>query len=126
MDIGVSTSGSTSKTENFLKKLLRGDIFEKLSRYGEMGVTALSAATPKETGESANSWGYQIVRERSSYKIVWTNDHLAGKTPVVILLQYGHATGTGGYVEGRDFINPAIQPIIDEIVAEGWKVVTSK
>lgn len=126
MDISVSSSGSTSKTQNFLKNLLRGNLYEKLSHYGEKGVVALANATPVESGETAAAWGYEIVKSKHSYTIVWTNHHLAGSTPVAILLQYGHGTRNGGYVQGRDFINPAMRPIFDEIAAEAWKAVTSR
>lgn len=126
MDISVSSSGSTSKTENYLKKILRGSLHEKLSQYGERGVQALQSATPVESGETAAAWDYTIVKEGRSYKIAWTNNHLAGHTPVAILIQYGHGTGTGGYVQGRDFINPAMRPIFDEILADARKAVTSR
>jgi len=88
-------------------------------------VTALAAATPVESGETAKAWSYKIVKQGRSHSIEWHNSHVEGGSPIAILLQYGHGTGTGGYVQGRDFINPAIQPIFDQIAADIWKVVTS-
>jgi hypothetical protein len=121
----LSSSGSFNKTEDWLKKLARSDFYSKMDAYGRRGVMALSSATPVESGETAQSWYYEIVRKDGFTSIEWRNSHMAGPTPVAILLQYGHATGTGGYVQGRDFINPAIKPIMDEIAADVWKVVTS-
>lgn len=102
------------------------DIFLTLNRYGQIGVQALAAATPRDSGETAASWTYEIKRAPGSYSIVWGNTHMAANQPVAILLQYGHGTGTGGYVQGRDYINPAIQPIFDQIAAEAWKAVTKE
>jgi hypothetical protein len=122
---GFSTSGSFDKTEAFLKKMASNEIYASLSRYGQLGVNALAAATPKDSGETANSWYYEIVQDRSSWSIIWGNDNVVDGRPIAVLLQYGHGTGTGGYVEGRDYINPALQPIFDQIAAEAWKAVTS-
>lgn len=126
MDISVSTSGSTSKTEKFLKKLLRGSFYGKLSEYGEKGVRALSEATPVESGETAAAWDYKIIKEHHSYRLVWTNSHVVDGQIIAILLQYGHGTKNGGYVQGRDYINPALRPLFDEIATEAWKEVTSR
>lgn len=122
----LSSPGSF-KTEAWLKKMLHRDKFAKLEEYARLGVVALAAATPTETGESANSWYYEIEEKHGSYTISWRNSKMAGNTgtPVVILLQYGHGTGTGGYVQGQDFINPAIKPVMDQIASDVWKVVTS-
>lgn len=110
-----------------LKKLRDHRLMSELSAYGEMGVKALSASTPTETGESASSWGYRVQNGRKGPSIEWYNTNLddSGRTPVVILLQYGHGTGSGGYVHGRDFINPAMQPVFDHIADEVWKKVRS-
>lgn len=96
-----------------------GDLFKDLDRFGRMGVDALASATPLDTGETASSWGYKVTNTKSSAGIQWynTNDKVA------ILLQYGHGTGTGGYVQGKDYINPAIQPIFDKIADDVWKKV---
>jgi hypothetical protein len=122
----LSSKGSF-KTEAWLQKVMRENIFPQIEEYARRGVAALSAATPVESSASANSWYYEINRKGGGVTIEWRNDHMAGDTgtPVVVLLQYGHGTGTGGYVQGRDFINPAIQPIMDQIAADVWKVVTS-
>lgn len=97
-----------------------------LTQLGQDGVQALAAATPVDSRETANSWSYTIKTSRSSLSISWHNSHVTSNgVPVVILLQYGHGTGTGGYVRGRDFINPAIKPVFDRIDATLWKAVTS-
>jgi hypothetical protein len=121
----ITSTGSFSNTENFLNHMSKGDIYQALEYYAQIGVEALSSATPESTGLTATSWGYEIDISGKSHTIRWTNTHLAGSTPVAILLQYGHGTGTGGYVQGRDYINPAIRPIFDEIAASVWKEVTS-
>lgn len=125
MGFSMSSSGSFKNTEAFLNRMLNNDIFAGLSSYGQKGVEALSSATPTESGETAGSWGYEIVKNRGEYSIVWTNSHVVDGVPIAIILQYGHGTGTGGYVEGRDYINPAIQPIMDQIALDVWKVVTN-
>lgn len=123
--ISLSSSGSFKNTLNFCNKMSDSSIFSALEKYGREGVVALAAATPTATGVTANAWSYEVTRTGNSWSISWHNSHTVAGTPVVILLQYGHGTGTGGYVEGRDFINPAIQPIFDRIADEVWKVVTS-
>lgn len=123
--ITLSSSGSFNRTENFLKKIAGRDIYKSLEKYGQEGVAALAAATPVDSGVSANSWNYEISSSRGSYSIKWTNSHVINGVPIVILLQYGHGTGTGGYVRGRDFINPAMKPIFDKIAQNVWKAVTS-
>lgn len=125
MKIGITTSGSFDKTEAFLKKMSRGDIFRTLEKYGQAGVAALSAATPVESGLAARSWTYEISRSRGSYSITWLNTNIENGFPVAIMLQYGHGTGTGGWVSGRDYINPAMQPVFDKIADEVWKAVKS-
>ena len=123
--VSVSSSGSFDKTEAFLRKISAGGIFDQLSRYGEAGRSALAAATPVDSGETANSWYYEIVQDGKSWSIIWGNSNVVDGRPIAVLLQYGHGTGTGGYVEGRDYINPALRPIFDQIAAEAWKVVTT-
>lgn len=119
----ISSKGSFKNTEKFLKYMSKMDIRSILNKYGEKGVKALNQATPSQTGRTAASWSYTVEAKRGSYSIAWTNDVMAGEVPLVILLQYGHGTGTGGYVAGRDFINPAIQPIFDQIASDVWKEV---
>ena len=124
--ISIKSSGDFKKTESFLAKMKeQGRIMAVLERHGREGVAALAAVTPLDSGATASSWGYEVKRESGSYSITWTNSNLAGGAPVAILLQYGHGTGTGGYVAGRDYINPAIRPIFDRIAEQVWKEVTS-
>lgn len=122
--IEVKQSGNFNSTEKFLKGLTKANPARLLDRYGREGVRLLSAATPVESGETSESWSYEVRITKESYSIVWKNSHSAGGTPVAILLQYGHGTGTGGYVEGRDYINPVIQPLFDKIARDVWKAVT--
>ena len=120
----VSATGTPGKTDAYLAKMKNLNILSQLDQYGRMGVAALSSATPVESGETAQSWYYTVVRRGGPFEIEWRNSHtIEGGTPVAILLQYGHGTGGGGYVEGRDFINPAMKPVMDKIAAEVWKVV---
>lgn len=121
----LSSSGSFSKTESFLKAMSRLDIASLLSKSAQKGVAALEAATPLESGLASHSWGYELEVTGSSATIWWTNTDIENGFPVAIMLQYGYGTGTGGYVAGRDYINPAMQPIFDEIANDVWKVVTS-
>lgn len=123
MTISISSSGSFTNTQRFLKYMSKMDIRSTLNKYGEKGVKALNEATPSASGETAASWSYSVEAKRGSYSISWSNSVMAGGVPLVILLQYGHGTGTGGYVAGRDFINPAIQPIFDKIANDVWKEV---
>lgn len=123
--IEITASGSTDNTEAFLRNAMRSDIFDRLSRYGQEGVDALKAATPMDSGETAGAWYYEIVKDSSSWSIIWGNSHVEDGRPIAVLLQYGHGTRTGGYVEGRDYINPALRPIFDRMEDEGWKVVIS-
>lgn len=122
--IVVKHRGNFNKTENFLKRASRFDIRRILERYAKEGVAALSAATPVDSGLTASSWGYEITINRGSYVISWTNSNINDGVPIAIILQYGHGTGTGGWVEGRDYINPAMQPIFDKIADEAWREVT--
>lgn len=121
----VTLSGSFAKTESFLRSMAKLNLASVLNKYGQDGVVALSTATPKETGRAATSWGFEVVQTGSSAAIYWTNNDIEGGFPVAVMIQYGHGTGTGGYVQGRDYINPAIRPIFDKILAEVWKAVTS-
>jgi len=100
-------------------------MFRGVERIANEGVSALASATPMESGLAANSWGVEIVNSKDSLTITWTNSDVENGFPVAIMLQYGHGTGTGGYVRGVDYINPAIRPIFDRIANEVWKVVTS-
>lgn len=120
-----SSSGSFDRTEAFLKAMQKLNIPHILESCGQMGVAALAAATPEDSGLAANSWGYVVEGGRGSATITWTNTDVENGFPVAIMLQYGHGTGSGGYVQGRDYINPAIRPIFDQIADRVWKAVTS-
>lgn len=122
--IEVEVTGDFSKTEEWLKAMKHQEQFANLERFGAQGVAALAAATPVDTGVSATSWEYRITQKPGYFSIAWHNTKMAGNTPVVILRQYGHATRNGGYVQGYDFIMPAIRPIMDQIAAAMWKEVT--
>lgn len=125
MGFSLKTSGSTKKTEAFLAYMASDDIFSILDRYGRMGVEALSAATPVDTGETAASWYYQITQEDGSHILAWYNSHEVDSINIAVILQFGHGTGTGGWVEGRDYINPEMQPLFDQISADIVKEVRS-
>lgn len=117
--------GNFNNTKRFFKRATEARFLQNLNRYGQEGVAALSAATPVESGETASSWYYEIRRSGSSFSIHWGNSHVNDGVNIAIIIQYGHGTGTGGYVAGRDYINPAIQPIFDKIAENVWKEVTS-
>ena len=115
--------GDFSNLTRFLERAKNSVHLGMLDKYGREGVAALAAATPVDTGVTANSWGYEIVRKNGAVSIVFKNSNIQNGVPIAIILQYGHATGTGGYVQGRDYVNPAIQPIFDRIADEAWKEV---
>jgi hypothetical protein len=123
--VSIMSSGSFDNTERFLAKIRRGDLYRNLDGYAKQGVAALASATPVESGLTAASWTYEIEASSSGAKITWMNTNVISGFPVAIGLQYGHGTGTGGYVQGRDYINPAIRPIFDQIADAVWRVVTS-
>lgn len=112
MSISI-TKPRFKKTEAFFDKLRRFDARPTLEIFGQLGVSALAAATPVDTGETAGKWSYEVEGNKERYTITWYNSEMAGRTPVVILLQYGHATKNGWFLSGRDFINPALRPIYD-------------
>lgn len=120
----IRAEGDFSKTMSFLEKvknIVGNGIFDK---YGKMGVTALRSATPKDTGRTANAWRYEVKKEPGSVTIDWLNDNVNDGVLIAVILQYGHGTGTGGYVQGTDYINPAMKPIFDQIADDLWKEVT--
>jgi len=121
----TETKGDYSKTLSWLKSIKFDRLMKKLEQYGEEGVEALSNATPRRTGVTAESWGYKIEQTPTSIKITWTNSNLAqGSIPIALLIQYGHGTRTGGYVQGIDYINPALEPIFEDIANNVWKELT--
>ena len=123
--IRATSSGSFDKTVKTLQRLKPETMFSNLERFGREGALALERATPAETGETANSWDYEIVRKNNKVTIHWTNSHEDDGVNIAVIVQYGHGTGTGGYVQGRDYINPAMRPIFDRIVDEVWRQVRS-
>lgn len=116
--------GDFGKATRYLERVKQAIHLGILDKYGREGVAALASATPTDTGKTASSWDYTIENKKGSVTISFKNSNIQNGVPIAIILQYGHATGTGGWVEGRDYINPAIQPIFDRIVAEAWKEVT--
>jgi hypothetical protein len=115
--------GNFSKTTDFLEKAKQAVHLGFLDKYGREGVAALASATPVDTGLTANSWYYKIERKEGSAKVLFCNSNIQNGVPIAIILQYGHGTRNGGWVQGRDYINPSIQPIFDKIVDEAWREV---
>lgn len=122
--ISFKSKGDFKKTQSFLEKAKRLEIQSVLERYGSVGVSALSSATPVESGATASAWYYEVGIKRGAYTITFFNSNVNKGVPIAIILQYGHGTRNGGWVNGRDYINPSIQPVFDEIVEEAWKEVT--
>lgn len=122
--ISFRQKGDFSKLTRYLERVKEAARLGVLDKYGREGVAALSSATPVDSGETANSWSYKIEHNNGSASIAFYNSHNNNGFPVAIMLQYGHGTGTGGWVEGRDYINPAIQPVFDKIASEAWEEVT--
>lgn len=122
--ISFRHKGDFSKTDKFLERIKEGVHLGDLDKYGHRGVAALESATPVDTGLTSRSWYYKIERKKGSVTISFHNSNIQNGVPIAIILQYGHGTGTGGWVQGRDYINPAIQPIFDEITEHAWKEVT--
>lgn len=116
--------GDFSKTTKFLNRNKNGIDPRTLDKYGQQGVEALASVTPVDTGATANSWYYKVEQRKNSVTIAFFNSNIQNGILVAILLQYGHGTENGGWVEGRDYINPAIQPLFDEIVHNAWREVT--
>ena len=122
--IGFRIKGDLSKTRKRLAKMRKLTIDDILAKYGSQGVAALASATPVDTGLTASSWYYKIEKTATSVSIVFCNSNVQNGVPIAIILQMGHGTGTGGWVEGRDYINPAIQPIFDQLANDVWREVT--
>lgn len=123
--ITFEVSGDFKSTEDFLKAMSKRKMFATLEKYGQIGADALSNATPVSSGLAAKSWGYTVTEKKDSYVITWTNGDIENGFPVVVMLQYGHATRNGGFVQGIEFINSALKPVFDKIDQEVWKAVTS-
>lgn len=116
--------GDFKNTEGFLKKIKQLNFRRHLEQYGRKGVEALSKATPVDTGKTASSWDYEIEESSEGFSITWTNSNVNSGVNIALILQYGHGTRNGGYVQGRDYINPAMQPIFDEMADAAWGEVT--
>lgn len=125
MSIWFSSKGSFNNSEKWLKKALGSDYIDVLHEYGRKGVESLSASTPVDTGLTASSWYYKIEKNNGTISVNWYNSNINDGVNIAIILQYGHGTGKGGYVVGRDYINPALQPIFDAMADKAWKEVTS-
>lgn len=124
--ISFSQKGDFKKLSTFLQKAKQGIKQSILDKYGREGVKALTAATPVNTGLTASSWYYEIERNKDSVSLVFKNSNVNNGVQIAIILQYGHATGTGGWVEGIDYINPAVQPIFEKLANDAWKEVSGK
>jgi hypothetical protein len=124
--ITFKQKGDFINTDNFFKRMITSHNILILEKYARRGVEALSSATPVDSGETANSWNFEIKQNSRGASITWTNSNIVDGIPVAILIQYGHATRNGGYVQGRDYINPAMQHIFDNIAKELWGEVTNR
>ena len=122
--IRITHKGDFSKTTNFLKRAKEAARLRIAEQYGQKGVAALASATPVETGLTANSWFYKIISKNGSTSITFCNSNIQNGVPIAIILQYGHGTRNGGWVEGRDYINPALKPVFDELANKAWEEVT--
>jgi hypothetical protein len=119
----IKQTGTFNKTEKFLKNVSINRYKHIFEKYGKEGVNALASVTPVDSGVTASSWGYKITNTSKGISISWTNSNIVNGVPIAIILQYGHGTRNGGYVQGRDYINPAIRPIFDRITNDIWKEV---
>lgn len=121
--IEITVTGDTKRTEKFLASMANGDPFKGLESLAQEGVAALKSVTPHATGETAAAWTYEIEQGEGSFTIWWLNTHTVEGFNVAIGLQYGHGTGQGGWVQGYDYINPALRPVFDKIADKVWKEV---
>lgn len=124
--IKVSSKGDFRNTIKFLENVEKSNYINILRKYGEKGVNRLKAATPVDSGKTANSWEYKIEHNKNKISLVWYNTNINDGVPIALILQTGHGTRTGGYVRGIDYINPAMKPVFDEIANEVWKEVIGK
>ena len=124
--ISFRQKGDFSKLTRFLERAKESVKIGDLDKYGREGVAALSSATPIDSGKTANSWSYEITNKDGSVTITFNNSNIQNGVPIAIILQYGHGTRNGGWLQGRDYINPAIQPVFDEIVDKAWREVTKR
>ena len=125
MGSSITVSGSYDAIDKWLGRIADGDMYNSLESLAQEGVAALSVATPSRSGLTASSWSFEINRTKTSCEIIWSNSDVHDGFPIAVMLQHGYGTGTGGYVQGRDYINPAIKPIFDRISDQVWKAVTT-
>ena len=123
--ITIQQKGSFKNTDRFFNAMKRKQLFSRLESFGREGAAALAANTPVDSGQTANSWSYEVQVSPGRASITWTNSHINAGAKIAILIQYGHGTGTGGYVPGRDYINPVVKPLFDRIIENVWREVTS-
>lgn len=124
--IKIKVKGSFLKTHKYFESLLKVNNMTELDKYGKAGVEALRKATPKDTGKTADAWDYRVEKEKGLSKIIWFNTNENNGVNIAVILQYGHGTKNGGYVRGIDYINPAMQPIFQEIADKAWNEITNK
>ena len=122
--ITIESQGDWKLTRNWFDRMTKLDLALIMNQFGKEGVSALKAATPSRSGETAASWNYEVTRKGNNWKITWSNSNVNKGANIAVLIQYGHGTRNGGYVVGRDYINPAIRPVFDKIAAKAWKEVT--
>lgn len=121
--VRLRQTGNFKKTDRFLSGVVGAHYMRKLKKFGAMGVEALKAATPRDTGKTADSWSYEIVQSEGRTSIYWKNSNIVNGVCIALILHYGHGTKGGGFVEGKNYISPAIQPILDRMADEVWKEV---
>lgn len=121
--ISFKHRGNFNNTENFFRRMSKNGYLSELEKYGTMGVDALSSATPVDSGKTADSWYYEIIKKGNTTTISWRNSNVEDGVNIAVILQYGHATRNGGYIKGIDYINPAIRPIFESIANSAWKEV---
>lgn len=122
--ITIESQGEWKLTRNWFDRMTKLDLALIMNQLGKEGVSALAAATPSRSGLTSKSWNYEVTRKGNNWKITWTNSNVNKGANIAVLIQYGHGTRNGGYVIGRDYINPAIRPVFDKIAQKAWKEVT--
>lgn len=123
--IRFEVSGGNKKLGRFLREMKGRTYLQSLEGIAQAGVAALASATPSSSGKTANSWSYSIQQEAGKIVINWNNSNINQGVPIALILQYGHGTGTGGYVQGRDYINPAMRPVFDRLANKAWEAITN-
>lgn len=121
--ITIESQGEWKLTRNWFDRMTKLDLALIMNQFGKEGVSALAAATPSRSGLTSKSWNYEVTRKGNNWKITWTNSNVNKGANIAVLIQYGHGTRNGGYVVGRDYINPAIRPVFDKIAKQAWKEV---